>query len=579
MTEKSDEGKYTLASLVDLGSLQVMADSHFKATGMPLGIIDGYDGSVLVGAGWQDICVKFHRAHPETLKLCLESDRIIKEHLEEGKPYSYKCKNGMWDIGMPIIVSGRHLATVFLGQFFYEDEVPDRAFFRSQALLFGFDETEYLAALDRIPVFKRQKVDSILEYDLALVAFITDLAMKSLQHEEERKAKEALELQLQQAQKMESVGRLAGGIAHDYNNMLGVIMGYSEMVLKDLGEEHASYKAVEQIFGASIRSMELNNKLLAFARKQIVSPKSVDINKAVTEIVNMLRRLIGEEIDLVWQPGDELWPILIDPSQFDQILTNLCVNARDAISGTGSITIETDNALLDSNYCDDHAGFIPGSYVRLSVSDTGCGMSRDVQSRLFEPFFTTKEVGKGTGLGLSMVYGAVRQNGGFINVYSEPGTGTTFNLYFGRAESEDSSLSENKQIESIEGGEETILLVEDDPMLLMLTCLMLERMGYRVIKAESPELAIRSASGHSGQIHMFLSDVVMPGMNGREMAEKLKALYPDIKQLYMSGYTAEIISRKGILDEGVNFLQKPFTNAELGNKVRDVLGRESSTSD
>jgi signal transduction histidine kinase len=569
----SDSIRNRLATLVDLGSLQVMADAHYKTTGMPVGIIDGYDNSVLVGAGWQDICVKFHRVHPETLARCQESDRTIKAHLEEGKPYPYKCRNGMWDIGMPIVVSGEHLATLFLGQFFYEDEIPDRDFFRSQARRFSFDESEYLSALDRIPVFKRQEVDSILEYDLALVEFITDLALKSLLQKEERKAREALELQLQQAQKMESIGRLAGGIAHDYNNMLGVIMGYSEMILNDLDEADTSHEAARQIYDASVRSLELNNKLLAFARKQTISPKVVDLNEAVSGTVTMLKRLIGEEIDLIWNPADELCPILIDPSQVDQILTNLCINARDAISGTGRISIETDSVVFDEDYCDKHAGFIPGRYVRLSVSDNGSGMSREVRTRLFEPFFTTKKVGKGTGLGLSMVYGAVRQNGGFIHVYSEPGMGSNFNLYFNKSQSGELSPPEQERVQAVEGGMETILLVEDDPMLLTLTGTMLERMGYRVIGAETPESALQSASEYEGEIHMLLSDVIMPGMNGREMSGRLKLVYPDIKQLFMSGYTAEIVSGNAVLEEGVNFIQKPFTNADLGRKIRDVLGR------
>jgi len=387
--------------------------------------------------------------------------------------------------------------------------------------------------------------------------------------------REKIQAQLNQAQKMESVGRLAGGVAHDFNNMLGVILGHSEFALEKAEEHEDLYADLKEIQSAAQRSADLTRQLLTFARKDIISPKQLDLNATVESMLNMLRRLIGEDIDLVWQPASNLWPVKMDPSQIDQTLANLCVNARDAIAGVGKLTIETGKKTFDEEYCSEHPGFIPGDFVLIAVSDNGCGMDKDILANLFEPFFTTKDMGKGTGLGLATIYGVVKQNNGFINVYSEPGQGSTFKIYLPRFfadEDTDMTVPEKK---ATVGGTETILLVEDEPSILRMTCMMLERKGYSVLAAATPGEAIDLAQTHADRIHLLMTDVVMPEMNGRDLAGKLTTLYPDIQLLFMSGYTANVIAHHGVLDAGVAFIQKPFSIVDLMVKVREVLDKEA----
>jgi PAS domain S-box-containing protein len=389
-----------------------------------------------------------------------------------------------------------------------------------------------------------------------------------MQVEEEKKS---LQAQLQQAQKMDAIGQLAGGVAHDFNNMLGVILGHTEMAMDHVEPSQPLYADLEEIRKAATRSADITRKLLAFARRQTVAPREIDLNETIEGMLKMLRRLIGEDVDLAWLPGSGLWPVKMDPSQVDQILANLCVNARGAIAGVGKITVETGNRIFDEDYCDTHAGFISGDYVRISVSDSGCGMDQETLAHIFEPFFTTKGVGEGTGLGLAMVYGAVKQNNGFINAYSEPGRGTTITLYLPRYAGETGQLQREGAAERAAGGDETILLVEDEPIILKMTTTMLKLLGYTVLAAATPGDAIRLASTHTGEIHLLLTDVIMPEMNGRDLAEKMLLLHPRLKCLFMSGYTSDVISRHGTLDEGVHFIQKPFTKKDLAIKVRTAL--------
>ena len=379
-----------------------------------------------------------------------------------------------------------------------------------------------------------------------------------------------LESQLQQAQKLESVGSLAGGVAHDFNNMLSVILGHASMVLMQLEPNHPLHSHLEEISKAAERSADLTRQLLAFARKQTIAPKVLNLNQTLASMLKMLERLIGEEISLNWQPGANLWPVSMDPSQIDQILANLCVNSRDAITGVGAITIETDNRSIDEGYCGQRADLLPGQYVRLAVSDNGCGMDSETLAHIYEPFFTTKEMGKGTGLGLSTVFGIVKQNHGHIDVYSEPGMGTTFSIYLPRHTGGGNVPPEGAaQASSV--GSETILLVEDESAILKMVAMILGRQGYEVVQANSPAEALRVGRERAGEIHLLVTDVVMPEMNGKELADILRALHPRLKCLFMSGYTADAIARHGVLDDGVNFIQKPFSLPGLASKVREVL--------
>ncbi len=384
--------------------------------------------------------------------------------------------------------------------------------------------------------------------------------------------KSKLEIQLQQARKLESVGRLAGGVAHDFNNMLGVIIGHVDLGYDKVETEHPLHAHLEEVRKAAQRSAGLVRQLLTFARKQIIEPKVLDLNETIESMVKMLWRLIGEDIRLSWRPGADLWPVRIDPSHIDQILANLCVNARDAISDVGEIAIETGKSVFDEDYCAAHTGFIPGEYVRLVVSDSGHGMDNETKDQAFEPFFTTKGVGEGTGLGLATVYGAVKQSGGFINIYSEPGEGTTFTIYLPRHMGDAGKVKE-VPAKPIVHGNETILLVEDEPAILNMTTTLLERLGYVVLPASSPGEGVRLAEEHVGKINLLMTDVVMPGMNGRDLSKKLTAIQSNLKILFMSGYTANVIAHRGVLDDGVSFIQKPFSKSDLAAKVRQVFDR------
>ena len=384
----------------------------------------------------------------------------------------------------------------------------------------------------------------------------------------------ALEQQLRQSQKMEAVGRLAGGIAHDFNNLLMVILGYSEFLLERLGAEPHLRGPAQEIAGAAERASSLTRQLLAFSRKQMLAPRIVNLNDVATENIKMLTRMIGEDIDLVMAPAPNLWPIRADAGQIDQVIMNLAVNARDAMPSGGKLTIETCNVTLDDEYARFHAPLRPGDYVMLALSDTGNGMDTDTQSHIFEPFFTTKGT-KGTGLGLSTVYGIVKQSGGYIWVFSEVGRGTTFKIYLPRVasigEQATAQVAAPVEYRKVEPGTETILLVEDEANLRYLARQYLEKQGYKVIEAADGAVAMQIAVAHEAMIHLLLTDVIMPGMNGRELAQRIAEIRPNVKILYMSGYTENVIGHNGMLDAGIRLLQKPFNLRDLKSKVREVL--------
>ena len=416
--------------------------------------------------------------------------------------------------------------------------------------------------------YQAHRLPVVMEGEVLGVAGITRDITESEQAEAER---QKLQAQLAQAQKMESIGRLAGGVAHDFNNMLAVILGHTELALGELSPEQPLYPRLRHIHDAARRSADLTRQLLGFARRQTVDPQVLDLNDTVAGLLPMVRRLIGEDIDLAWIPCQGLGAVKIDPSQVDQVLVNLCVNARDAIADTGKITIETGTVTFDARYCAEHAGFVPGDYILLAVSDNGCGMGPEVLAHLFEPFFTTKEIGKGTGLGLAMVYGVVKQNNGFITVYSEPGQGTTIKIYLPRHTAQlTGKIRGAAGVQPISGAG-TILLVEDEPMLLEMTATMLRFLGFTVLPVATPEEAMTLIERHDGAIDLLLTDVVMPGMNGRDLASRMQARCPELKCLFMSGYTANVIAHHGMLEEGVHFIQKPFAVRDLARKIREIL--------
>lgn len=402
---------------------------------------------------------------------------------------------------------------------------------------------------------------------LAIVQDITDRKRAATERERLRE-------QLAQAQKMEAVGRLAGGVAHDFNNMLEVIIGHAELAMHRIDPSHPLYGDLAEIHQAGRRSADLTRQLLAFARKQVITPRVLDLNDAVANMLTMLRRLLGEGIELTWVPDAGLWPVEIDPGQLNQILINLCLNARDAIGvagreEAGTITVETKNVACDESYSAGRPEFVPGDYVQLTVSDDGCGMEKEVLDIVFEPYFTTKAENQSGGLGLATVYGAVKMNKGFIHVYSERGQGSVFKIYLPRSMGQVVPIAPPRQ--GVQGGRETVLLVEDEPAVLRLAKTVLGRLGYIVLTAPRPGEAVHQAAEYDGSIDLLVTDVVMPGMNGRELAARIGVDHPSLKCLYMSGYTANVIAHQGVLEEGVWFLQKPFSIDELAAKVRAVL--------
>ena len=411
--------------------------------------------------------------------------------------------------------------------------------------------------------------------DHAALAISNARLLRSVREElaERERAEAALrksEEQLRQAQKMEAIGRLSGSVAHDFNNLLSVILSYSDLLLSDLKPIDPLRSDIESIRKAGEKAADLTRQLLAFSRQQVLAPRVVDLNSVLIDSEKMLRRLLGEDIEIVAHYARTLARVKVDPSQIDQVLLNLVINARDAMPNGGKLTIETKEVELDDSYTSEHFGVASGQHVMLAVSDTGVGMDQETQARIFEPFFTTKDIGKGTGLGLSTVFGIVKQSGGHIWVYSEPGGGSTFKIYFPATEAEDNELPEPIELATL-NGTETILLVEDQDEVRRVAHAILRRYGYHVIEARNAGEALLSCERHPRTIHLLLTDVVMPQLSGRELAERLATMRPTMKVLYMSGYTENVIVHHGILDSGIAYLQKPIVPELLARRVREVL--------
>lgn len=430
-----------------------------------------------------------------------------------------------------------------------------------------------------VPILRQEQVVAILgvgnkptDYtpnDVALVNYLADVAWEIAQHKRVEEEQASLQQQLMQAQKLETIGQLAGGIAHDFNNMLAVILMRSEMALHEVSPASPLHRHLSEIYSTGQRSAELTRKLLGFARKQMIAPRVLDLNAAVSGMLRMLQRLLGEDIDLQWLPGAELWPIKMDPSQLDQILVNLCVNARDAAAR--SIKIQTENILIDDGYAALHPPLRAFPHLMLTITDDGSGMTPEVLGHVFEPFFTTKEVGKGTGLGLATVYGIMQQNLGHILVYSEQGIGTTFKLFFPYDEETASVQGASSSMATPHGRGETVLVVEDELPVLEMSAESLRALGYSVYTAASPSTALTLAATHPGEFDLLITDVIMPGMNGADLVRHIAVLQPTTKCLYMSGYPASFVAQRGVLPAGVHFLSKPFTLQQLAVAVQQAL--------
>ncbi|MFN2515260.1 MAG: ATP-binding protein [Pyrinomonadaceae bacterium] len=431
------------------------------------------------------------------------------------------------------------------------------------------------------PIWFRSQVLGVVEFfshsirkpDSALLAMMATIGGQIGQFIESKRVEEALgesEEQLRQSKKLEAIGQLAGGVAHDFNNLLTVIGGYSSILLGKLPHGSPHRSSVEEIKKASDRASSLTRQLLAFSRKQILQPKILDLNTVVSDVDKMVRRLIGEDVDLLAITDPALGTVEADPGQIEQVLLNLIVNARDAMPAGGKLTIETGNAVLSEDYALGHAA-IAGPYVMLAVSDTGCGMAADLQAHVFEPFFTTKGAGQGTGLGLATVYGIVKQSGGNVWLYSEVGKGTTFKIYLPRVDAVSADHQLSPDTVALPKGTETLLLVEDEDQVRKIVQAILEGQGYNVLSAANGEEALELAEQHDAEIQLMITDVVMPQMSGREIADRLAGIRPRLKVLYMSGYTDDAIVRHGLLDAKLNFIQKPFDAATATRKVREVL--------
>jgi len=417
-----------------------------------------------------------------------------------------------------------------------------------------------------------EELNDQLEQRIAERTAALEQTNRRLHEEIEERAK--AEKELRQVQRLDAIGRLAGGIAHDFNNLLGVILGQSEILL-DRFREEATFHSLEMIKESAQRGATLTRQLLAFSRRQVLEPRVLNLNVILGDVEKLLRRVIGEDIELKFQTDAKLGSVEADPGQLEQVIVNLAINARDAMPSGGKLTITTANVKLDESYVDRRVVVRPGSYVQLGVTDTGCGMDEQTQSRIFEPFFTTKAVGKGTGLGLATVYGIVKQSGGYIWVYSEPGHGTAFRIYLPMVEALAEGPARVEPREEPLRGSGTILIVEDDAPLREVTCEFLKSSGYTVLEAESPDEALRAVERHEGPIDLLLTDMIMPKMNGRELATRLSAARPGMKILYVSGYADGIVrdDAQRVLEPGLAFLQKPYTRYALTRKVREVLER------
>ena len=569
----------TFEDIFDIAEIQRIQDAFAKATGIA-SIITRPDGTPITQpSNFCRLCRDIIRQTGTGLKNCLQSDALLGRYHPEG-PIVMPCQSGgLWDGGASISIGDRHIANWLIGQI--RNEELDEEAMIAYARVIGADEGEFRAALAEVTYMSREQFEAVARF-LFLVANLLSksafqlveqrLTLERLSEEEAKRDK--LEKQLHHAQKLEAIGRLAGGVAHDFNNILSVINGYSELILLNMEAGHPLREKLEIIHGAGQKASRLTQQLVAFSRKQIISPRQLHLGRELQEISKMFDRLLGEDITVTIQHDAGLWPVKMDQSQLEQILVNLAVNARDAMPDGGQLLFEAANAVLDDSHATGRYEVVPGDYVKLAVSDTGSGMTLDTQERIFEPFFTTKAPHKGTGLGLATVYGIVKQNNGYITVASEEGCGSVFTLYLPRCRAESAVALVSHPGEggaTLPGGTETILLVEDEETVRALCITILSQLGYTVLAASHGKEALALATRHEGVIGLLLTDVVMPEMSGPELADGLRQIMPRLQVVYMSGYTENAIVHRGILAKNIHFLQKPITPNALAAVVRTAL--------
>ncbi len=576
---QSQDREYGFEDLFDIKEIQKIQDSFAKATGIA-SIITRPDGTPITKpSNFCRLCSEIIRKTEIGLKNCLQSDAFLGRYHPEG-PIIKPCHSGgLWDGGASISIGKKHIANWLIGQVRNED-LDEEALVR-YARVIGADEAEFRSALAEVTYMSKEQFQEVGKALFLIANQLSKIAFQNVEQQRyieelavEEKKREKLEKQLRHAQKLEAVGRLAGGVAHDFNNILSVINGYAELMLLSLEQDNPLKKKIEIIHGAGQRAARLTQQLVTFSRKQIISPRLVHLGRELNEINKMLIRLLGEDVSVTIHQDADLWMIKIDQSQLEQVIVNLAVNARDAMPGGGKLIFEATNVSLRESFVKERYEVVPGEYVLLAVSDTGCGMSKETQERVFEPFYTTKAPNKGTGLGLAMVYGIIKQNKGYISVYSEEGQGSTFKLYFPKSSIQDKSLAQPIQdggFDALQKGKEIILLVEDEQIVREMCVTILTQLGYTVLEATNGRDALQVASRYHGAIDLLLTDVVMPEMNGPEIAKELQWQYPALKVLFMSGYTENAIVHHGVLENNINFLHKPVTPHALAVAVRKAL--------
>ncbi len=574
--DESDSIRF--GDLFNIEDIQRLQDEFANATGVASIITDTDGTPITEPSNFCRLCRDIIRRAEKGRINCFKSDAVIGRFRMDGPSIQPCLSGGLWDAGAAISVGGRHIANWLIGQ--VRDDTQTEAKIREYAHEIGVDEEEAVAAFREVPAMSRERFDRVARALFTLADQLSTTAYQNVQQArfitERKRAEEErarLEEQFHQSQKLESIGRLAGGVAHDLNNLLSPILGYSEMLLADAVGRDPRRDSLTAIVTAGKRARDLVRQLLAFGRKQTLKVEPVDLNGLLKHFHRLLRRTIREDIVIHMDLDRTLPPIQGDAGQLEQVVMNLAVNAQDAMPDGGELTIETSAAVLDEAYAAHHEGVTPGPYVMLAVSDTGCGMDAETREHIFEPFFTTKEKHKGTGLGLATIYGIVKQHAGHIWIYSEPGAGSTFKVYLPMAGGKVFAEAEApKPIPATDpDGTETILVVEDNQQVRELTITILQREGYRVLSAHSGESALIELNRHEGPVHLLLTDVVMPDMNGRELFDKISSTHPHMKVLYMSGYTDNVIAHSGVLDADIGFIQKPFTVTGLAAKVREVL--------